>query len=149
MKIASGIAQGLEYLHEKANPPVIYRDLKSSNIMLDEMNNPKLSDYGLVKLMHSGSKMHLSPQVTTSGYSAPEYERDGELTLKSDVYCFGVVLLELISGRRALDATDDQSLVAWVSEITPVILISPIINGASFSHNEIQHITKVALSLTT
>ncbi|KAE9448043.1 hypothetical protein C3L33_20059, partial [Rhododendron williamsianum] len=115
IKIASGAAQGLEYLHEKANPPVIYRDLKSSSILLDEEFNPRLSDYGLAKL--GGNKMHVSPRVMGSyGYCAPEYERTGELTLKSDVYSFGVVLLELITGRRAIDTTrptEEQNLVSW------------------------------------
>ncbi|KAL6988675.1 putative serine/threonine-protein kinase pbl26 [Sarracenia purpurea var. burkii] len=117
MKIASGSAQGLQYLHEKANPPVIYRDLKSSNIMLDEEFNPKLADYGLAKLGLGGNKMHVPPRVMgTYGYCAPEYERTGELSLKSDVYSFGVVLLELITGRRAIDTTrptQEQKLVCW------------------------------------
>ncbi|GFP95751.1 serine/threonine-protein kinase at3g07070 [Phtheirospermum japonicum] len=116
MKIASGVAQGLEYLHEKANPPIIYRDLKSSNILLDDRQNPKLSEYGLAKLLQSGNKMNMSAY----GYCAPEYERHGEITSKSDVYGFGVVLLELITGRRAYDAarpTDEQSLVSWAQPI--------------------------------
>ncbi|XP_056159935.1 probable serine/threonine-protein kinase PBL26 isoform X1 [Syzygium oleosum] len=117
MKIAFGAAQGLEYLHDKANPPVIYRDLKSSNILLDEAFNPKLSDFGLAKLGPAGDKMHVSSRVMgTYGYCAPEYARTGELTLKSDVFSFGVVLLELITGRRAIDTTkptDEQNLVAW------------------------------------
>lgn len=104
-------------MHEKANPPVIYRDLKSSSILLDEEFNPRLSDYGLAKL--GGNKMHVSPRVMGSyGYCAPEYERTGELTLKSDVYSFGVVLLELITGRRAIDTTrptEEQNLVSWVN----------------------------------
>lgn len=117
MKIASGAAQGLEYLHEKANPPVIYRDLKSSNILLDEEFNPKLTDFGLAKL--AGNKMEQAPSrvMGTYGYSAPEYERTGELTLKSDIYSFGVILLELISGRKAIDTsrpTEEQNLVNWV-----------------------------------
>ncbi|CAH9129938.1 unnamed protein product [Cuscuta epithymum] len=119
MKIASGIAQGLEYLHEKANPPIIYRDLKSSAILLDEDYNPKLSDYGLAKLEGGGgSNTLLKPRVMGTGYCAPEYERTGELTLKSDVYSFGVVLVELISGRQAVDTArpiDQQNLVEWVS----------------------------------
>ncbi|PSR98087.1 Serine/threonine-protein kinase [Actinidia chinensis var. chinensis] len=117
MKIASGAAQGLEYLHEKANPPVVYRDLKSSNVLLDEDFNPKLSDYGLAKLGLGGNKMHVTPRMMgTYGYCAPEYERTGELTLKSDVYSFGIVLLELITGRRAIDTTrptEEQNLVSW------------------------------------
>ncbi|RAL40319.1 hypothetical protein DM860_006389 [Cuscuta australis] len=120
MKIASGIAQGLEYLHEKANPPIIYRDLKSSNILLDADFNPKLFEYGLAKLTSGGgggTSLTMTPRIMgTYGYSAPEYERSGELTLKSDVYSFGVVLLELITGRRAVDTarpTDEQNLVDW------------------------------------
>ncbi|KAL3523401.1 hypothetical protein ACH5RR_016235 [Cinchona calisaya] len=121
MKIALGTAQGLEYLHEKANPAIIYRDLKMSNILLDEEYNPKLSDYGLAKLAQGNTKMHVSPRVMgTYGYCAPEYERNGELTTKSDVYSFGVVLLELITGRRALDTTrptEEQNLVTWAQPI--------------------------------
>ncbi|KAA8538867.1 hypothetical protein F0562_025559 [Nyssa sinensis] len=121
MKIASGTAQGLEYLHEKANPPIIYRDLKSSNILLDEEFNPKLSDFGLAKLGPAGSKTQVSPRVMgTYGYCAPEYERAGELTLKSDIYSFGVILLELITGRRAFDTTlpmEEQNLVTWAQPI--------------------------------
>lgn len=118
MKIAYGAAQGLEYLHDKANPPVIYRDLKSSNILLDEEFNPKLSDFGLAKLGPMGDKLHVSSRVMgTYGYCAPEYARTGHLTVKSDVYSFGVVLLELITGRRAIDTTKqthEQNLVTWV-----------------------------------
>ncbi|KAJ4751113.1 Kinase superfamily protein [Rhynchospora pubera] len=117
MRIAHGAAQGLEYLHEKANPPVIYRDLKTSNILLDENFNPKLSDFGLAKLGPIGEKTHVSSRVMgTYGYCAPEYARTGHLTVKSDVYSFGVVLLELISGRRAIDTakpTQEQNLVTW------------------------------------
>ncbi|OAY84816.1 probable serine/threonine-protein kinase PBL25 [Ananas comosus] len=117
MKIAYGAAQGLEYLHDKANPPVIYRDLKSSNILLDEEFNPKLSDFGLAKLGPMGDKLHVSSRVMgTYGYCAPEYARTGHLTVKSDVYSFGVVLLELITGRRAIDTTKqthEQNLVTW------------------------------------
>ncbi|KAK4436070.1 Receptor-like kinase LIP2 [Sesamum alatum] len=118
MKIAVGIAEGLEYLHEKVDPPIIYCDLKSSNILLDEAKTPRLSQYGLSKLVQSGNKMHVAP--TGNGYYAPEYERTGELSPKSDVYSFGVILLELISGRKALDTSrsaDEQSLVNWAQPI--------------------------------
>lgn len=119
MKIASNAANGLEYLHHKANPPVIYRDLKSSNILLDKEYNAKLSDFGLAKLGPIGDNSHVSSRVMgTYGYCAPEYQRTGQLSVKSDVYSFGVVLLELITGKRAVDPTKDgheQILVAWVS----------------------------------
>eukprot|EP00252_Welwitschia_mirabilis_P024462 TRINITY_DN726_c0_g5_i1.p1 TRINITY_DN726_c0_g5~~TRINITY_DN726_c0_g5_i1.p1 ORF type:complete len:452 (-),score=88.29 TRINITY_DN726_c0_g5_i1:324-1679(-) len=117
MKIAAGAARGLEYLHDKANPPVIYRDLKCSNILLDEGYHSKLSDFGLAKLGPVGDKTHVSTRVMgTYGYCAPEYAMTGQLTIKSDVYSFGVVLLELITGRKAIDNTRGQgesNLVSW------------------------------------
>lgn len=119
MKIAVGAARGIEYLHEVANPPVIYRDLKASNILLDGSFNAKLSDFGLAKLGPSGDKSHVSTRVMgTYGYCAPEYAMTGKLTKTSDIYSFGVVLLELITGRRAIDTTKstrEQILVHWVS----------------------------------
>lgn len=106
MKIASGAAKGLCYLHHEAQPPVIYRDLKSSNILLDERFYPKLSDFGFAKFGPAEDKSHVSTRVMgTHGYCAPEYATTGKLTLKSDIYCFGVVLLELITGQRAVDPT--------------------------------------------
>ncbi|XP_057803307.1 probable serine/threonine-protein kinase PBL25 [Salvia miltiorrhiza] len=121
MKIALHAAKGLEYLHDKANPPVIYRDLKSSNILLDKDYNAKLSDFGLAKLGPIGEKSHVSTRVMgTYGYCAPEYQRTGQLTVKSDVYSFGVVLLELITGKRAIDnrrIPDHQNLVTWAEPI--------------------------------
>lgn len=125
MKIALHAAKGLEYLHDKANPPVIYRDLKSSNILLDREYNAKLSDFGLAKLGPVGDKSHVSTRVMgTYGYCAPEYQRTGQLTVKSDVYSFGVVLLELITGKRAIDTrrrTEQQNLVTWVGYTWPPI----------------------------
>jgi serine/threonine protein kinase len=118
MKIAAGAAKGLEHLHDKASPPVIYRDFKSSNILLGEGFHPKLSDFGLAKLGPVGDKTHVSTRVMgTYGYCAPEYAMTGQLTVKSDVYSFGVVFLELITGRKAIDNTKtqgEQNLVAWV-----------------------------------
>lgn len=117
MKIAAGAAKGLEYLHDKANPPVIYRDLKCSNILLGEGFFPKLSDFGLAKLGPVGDKTHVSTRVMgTYGYCAPEYAMTGQLTLKSDIYSFGVFLLELITGRKAIDnsrSARDHNIVAW------------------------------------
>lgn len=117
MKIAAGAAKGLEYLHDKASPPVIYRDLKCSNILLGESYHPKLSDFGLAKLGPVGDNTHVSTRVMgTYGYCAPEYAMTGQLTLKSDVYSFGVVLLEIITGRKAIDNSKtggEQNLVAW------------------------------------
>ncbi|CAN1313639.1 Serine/threonine-protein kinase PBS1, partial [Linum perenne] len=117
MKIAAGAARGLEYLHDKATPPVIYRDFKSSNILLHEGFHPRLSDFGLAKLGPTGDKSHVSTRVMgTYGYCAPEYAMTGQLTVKSDVYSFGVVFLELITGRKAIDSSmphGEQNLVTW------------------------------------
>ncbi|KAL9395216.1 hypothetical protein Peur_014501 [Populus x canadensis] len=117
IKIAVGAARGLEYLHCKADPPVIYRDLKSANILLDNDFQPKLSDFGIAKLGPVGENTHVSTRVMgTYGYCAPEYAMSGKLTLKSDIYSFGVVLLELITGRKAIDRSKkpgEQNLAAW------------------------------------
>ncbi|KAF3661685.1 Serine/threonine-protein kinase CDG1 [Capsicum annuum] len=117
MKIAKGAAQGLEYLHDIANPKIIYRDFKASNVLLDGFLNPKLSDFGLAKLGPAEGEDHVSTRVMgTYGYCAPEYAMTGQLTSKSDVYSFGVVLLEIISGRRAIDNTrppGEQNLISW------------------------------------
>ncbi|KAH0720723.1 hypothetical protein KY285_005595 [Solanum tuberosum] len=116
MKIAAGAAKGLEYLHS-ASPPVIYRDLKCSNILLGEGYHAKLSDFGLAKLGPVGDNTHVSTRVMgTYGYCAPEYAMTGQLTLKSDVYSFGVVLLEIITGRKAIESSKtggDFNLVIW------------------------------------
>ncbi|KAK3131875.1 hypothetical protein QOZ80_6AG0512720 [Eleusine coracana subsp. coracana] len=116
LKIAVGAAKGLAFLHE-AETPVIYRDFKASNILLDSDYTAKLSDFGLAKEGPSGDKTHVTTRVMgTHGYAAPEYILTGHLTARSDVYSFGVVLLELLSGRRSVDKRRrgrEQNLVDW------------------------------------
>ncbi|XP_062211502.1 serine/threonine-protein kinase RIPK-like [Phragmites australis] len=103
LNIAVGAAEGLAFLHD-AEKPVIYRDFKTSNILLDPDYKAKLSDFGLAKDGPEGDDTHVSTRVMgTHGYAAPEYILTGHLTAKSDVYSFGVVLLEILSGRRAVD----------------------------------------------
>ncbi|KAJ1263265.1 hypothetical protein BS78_09G170200 [Paspalum vaginatum] len=117
MKVAHGAAQGLEYLHETANPPVVYGEFKASHILLDGSLTPKLSDFGLAQLGQAGGNMPVaSPMMGSFGCCAPEYDRTGQATMKSDVYSFGVVLVQLISGRRAVDTSkpvDEQNVVTW------------------------------------
>ncbi|XP_031488079.1 serine/threonine-protein kinase PBL34-like [Nymphaea colorata] len=117
MKIALGAAKGLAFLHEEAERPVIYRDFKTSNILLDAEYNAKLSDFGLAKDGPEGDKTHVSTRVMgTYGYAAPEYVMTGHLTSKSDVYSFGVVLLEMLTGRRSMDKSrpnGEHNLVEW------------------------------------
>ncbi|CAM8977539.1 unnamed protein product [Rhodiola kirilowii] len=116
MKIALGAAKGLAFLHD-AEKPVIYRDFKASNILLDSDFTPKLSDFGLAIDGPEGDETHVSTRVMgTEGYAAPEYIMTGHLTAMSDVYSFGVVLLELITGRRSVDTTRpkrEQNLVEY------------------------------------
>lgn len=116
IKIALGAAKGLAFLHG-GTEPVIYRDFKTSNILLDSEYNAKLSDFGLAKAGPQGDKTHVSTRVVgTYGYAAPEYVMTGHLTSKSDVYSFGVVLLEILTGRRSMDKkrpSGEQNLVTW------------------------------------
>ncbi|KAL6519641.1 putative serine/threonine-protein kinase pbl16 [Orobanche hederae] len=116
MKIAYGAAKGLAFLHE-AQKPVIYRDFKTSNILLDQDYNAKLSDFGLAKDGPVGDESHVSTRIMgTYGYAAPEYIMTGHLTPMSDVYSFGVVLLEVLTGRKSLDKSRparEQNLTDW------------------------------------
>ncbi|KAI4373312.1 hypothetical protein MLD38_011448 [Melastoma candidum] len=116
VKVAAGAARGLAYLHEGCHPRIIHRDIKSSNILLDNNFEARVSDFGLAKLALD-SNTHITTRVMgTFGYMAPEYASSGKLTEKSDVFSFGVVLLELITGRKPVDQSQplgDESLVEW------------------------------------
>ncbi|XP_068317493.1 receptor-like cytoplasmic kinase 176 [Pyrus communis] len=116
MTIALGAAKGLAFLHN-AERQIIHRDFKSANILLDSNYNAKLSDFGLARDGPTGDKSHVSTRVIgTQGYAAPEYLATGHLTTKSDIYSFGVVLLEMLSGQRTIDKnrpTGEHNLVEW------------------------------------
>lgn len=120
MKIAFGAAKGLAFLHE-AEKPVIYRDFKTSNILMDMDYNAKLSDFGMAKDGPVGDESHVSTRIMgTYGYAAPEYIMTGHLSSRSDVYSFGVVLLELLTGRKSLDKSRparEQNLTDWAHPI--------------------------------
>ncbi|MBA0727429.1 hypothetical protein Golax_000417 [Gossypium laxum] len=117
IKIAIGAAKGLSFLHS-SDKKVIYRDFKASNILLDGSYTAKLSDFGLAKLGPSASQSHVTTRVMgTYGYAAPEYVATGHLYVKSDVYGFGVVLVEILTGLRALDPnrpSGQHNLSEWI-----------------------------------
>ncbi|KAI5445837.1 hypothetical protein KIW84_013899 [Lathyrus oleraceus] len=117
VKIALGAARGLAYLHEDSSPHVIHRDFKSSNILLENDFTPKVSDFGLARTAADEDNRHISTRVMgTFGYVAPEYAMTGHLLVKSDVYSYGVVLLELLTGRKPVDFSQppgQENLVAW------------------------------------
>lgn len=115
-KIALGTARGLAYLHYGVQPAIIHRDIKANNILLDDKFEAKVADFGLAKFNPEGMT-HMSTRVAgTMGYVAPEYALYGQLTERSDVFSFGVVLLELLSGRKALQTDNDgqpSALTDW------------------------------------
>ncbi|KAK7396977.1 hypothetical protein VNO78_18141 [Psophocarpus tetragonolobus] len=121
MKIALDAARGLSYLHEDSQPCVIHRDFKASNILLENNFHAKVADFGLAKQAPEGRSNYLSTRVMgTFGYVAPEYAMTGHLLVKSDVYSYGVVLLELLTGRKPVDMsqpTGQENLVTWARPI--------------------------------
>lgn len=112
-RLAVGVAKGISYLHNDTRPPIIHRDIKASNILLDENLNAKVADFGLAKFAVEGQSHMTTAVAGTRGYMAPEYALYGQLTEKSDVYSFGVVLLELMSGRAALAAEAEDKTFGY------------------------------------
>ncbi|KAK9942473.1 hypothetical protein M0R45_008137 [Rubus argutus] len=116
MRIAVGTAKGLAYLHEGLEPKVVHRDIKSSNILLDRKWNPRVSDFGLAKLLGPESSYVTTRVMGTFGYVSPEYASTGMLNEGSDVYSFGVLLMEIITGRSPIDYSrpaGEMNLVDW------------------------------------
>ncbi|XP_038903718.1 receptor-like kinase TMK3 [Benincasa hispida] len=116
LNIALDVARGMEYLHSLAHQSFIHRDLKSSNILLGDDFRAKVSDFGLVKLAPDGERSVVTRLAGTFGYLAPEYAVTGKITTKADVFSFGVVLMELLTGLMALDedrSEESQYLAAW------------------------------------
>ncbi|XP_010263506.1 PREDICTED: probable serine/threonine-protein kinase At1g01540 [Nelumbo nucifera] len=117
MNTILGTAKGLTYLHEGLEPKVVHRDIKSSNILLDRQWNPKVSDFGLAKLLGSERSYVTTRVMGTFGYVAPEYASTGMLNERSDVYSFGILLMEVITGRNPVDYSrppGEVNLVEWL-----------------------------------
>ncbi|XP_021752716.1 probable serine/threonine-protein kinase At1g01540 [Chenopodium quinoa] len=117
MNIILGTAKGLTYLHEGLEPKVVHRDIKSSNILLDKQWNAKVSDFGLAKLLGSDHSYVTTRVMGTFGYVAPEYASTGMLNERNDVYSFGILIMEIISGRSPVDYSRppaEVNLVDWL-----------------------------------
>ncbi|XAR54218.1 Non-specific serine/threonine protein kinase [Bertholletia excelsa] len=152
LEIVLGAAQGLAYLHEELEVQVIYRDFKTSNVLLDEDFKPKLSDFGLAREGPTDGQTHVSTAVVgTYGYAAPDYIQTGHLTTKSDVWSFGVVLYEILTGRRSLERNypkTEQKLLEWVKQFPadskkfPLIMDRRLEN--QFSLNAARRIARLA-----
>ncbi|XP_074275393.1 proline-rich receptor-like protein kinase PERK15 [Silene latifolia] len=131
MSIALGSAKGLAYLHEDCHPRIIHRDIKTANILIDLSFEAKVADFGLAKLS-SDTQTHVSTRIMgTFGYLAPEYASSGKLTEKSDVFSFGIMLLELVTGRRPIDpdSDDEDTLVDWARPLISRAMQEGVFDG--------------------
>ncbi|KAD5317717.1 hypothetical protein R6Q59_033047 [Mikania micrantha] len=114
LQIALGAAQGLCYMHHYCSPGIIHRDIKSSNILLDSEFNAKIADFGLARILANGSELTtMSTFAGSFGYMAPEYAHTTKVNEKIDVYSFGVILLELTTGKEANNGDEHSSLAEW------------------------------------
>ncbi|XP_008227702.1 PREDICTED: probable LRR receptor-like serine/threonine-protein kinase At5g63710 [Prunus mume] len=154
-RIAFGAAHGLEYLHEHCNPKIIHRDLKAANILLDDNFEPVLGDFGLAKLVDTKST-HVTTQVRgTMGHIAPEYLSTGKSSEKTDVFGYGITLLELVTGQRAIDFArleeeEDVLLLDHIKKLQRENRLDDIVDGNMKMHDpkEVETVIQVALLCT-
>ncbi|KAG6657060.1 hypothetical protein I3843_04G058200 [Carya illinoinensis] len=150
LNIAVGVAQGLSYLHHDCNPRIIHRDVKSSNILLDENFEAHLSDFGIAKCI-STAKTHASTYVLgTIGYIDPEYAQTSRLNEKSDVYSYGIVLLELLTGKKAVDDESNlqQLIMSKADDNTVMEAVDPEVSVTCMDLAHVRKTFQLALLCT-
>ncbi|KAL3744880.1 hypothetical protein ACJRO7_014053 [Eucalyptus globulus] len=153
LQIALGTAKGLCYMHHDCSPPIIHRDVKSSNILLDSKFNAKIADFGLARMLAKhGEAVTMTTVAGSFGYLAPEYAHTTRVNEKIDVYSFGVVLLELTTGREANNGTEDMCLADWarhhVQDGKPISdAIDEKIKGNSYL-DEVSNVFKLGIFCT-
>ncbi|KAL9669018.1 hypothetical protein QQ045_006559 [Rhodiola kirilowii] len=153
-RICLGIASGLAYLHEESRLKIVHRDIKGTNVLLDTNLNPKISDFGLAKL-HEEDKTHISTRVAgTIGYMAPEYALWGYLSYKADVYSFGIVALEIVSGKHNMEYQleyDCTCLLDWACQLQKTQKTTLLVDeklGSDYDRAEVERMIRVALLCT-
>ncbi|GAU24783.1 hypothetical protein TSUD_356130 [Trifolium subterraneum] len=155
LNIAVDAAHGLDYLHNGCIPPIMHRDLKPSNILLDENMHAKIADFGLSRAFSDDIDSHIFTRPAgTLGYIDPEYQRTGNTNKKNDIYSFGIILFELITGRKALERTSEETIhiLKWV---IPIVeggdiqnVVDPRLQG-EFSINSAWKIVEIAMLCTS